>query len=82
MIDLPIRQSNSKKLALIVRSELILPNSKKYMNQPNHALPRAGKPIFSQTKIESETEKRRQPKNIYQAEEPVAVGTTLGSKCV
>ena len=52
------------------------------MKQPNHALPRAGKPIFSQTKIESETEKRRQPKNIYQAEEPVAVGNTLGSKCV
>ena len=52
------------------------------MNQPNHALPRAGKPIFSQTKIELETEKRRQPKNIYQAEEPVAVGTTLGLKCV
>ena len=44
------------------------------MNQPNHALPRAGKPIFSQTKIELETEKRRQLKNIYQAEEPVAVG--------
>ena len=52
------------------------------MNQPNHALPRAGKPIFSQTKIELETEKRRQLKNIYQAEEPVAVGTTLWSKCV
>ena len=52
------------------------------MNQPNHALPRAGKPIFIQTKIELETEKRRQLKNIYQAEEPVAVGTTLGLKCV
>ena len=50
------------------------------MNKPN--LTRAGKPIFSQTKIESETEKRRQLKNIYQAEEPVAVVTTLGSKCV